>query len=120
MFPHTSKPRPDYDIARTNLLSAPFFLSLSCPAVVRKARVSLTRIEVFLGRTDIEGQPMNAHSAVGNGGEHDGNADRAPVGGLLVQHGTFAWPAAVRSCTVNTARILCGVRCGVAVVVTLV
>lgn len=59
--------------------------------------MSLTRIEVFLGRGNVEGQPMGADAA----GDVDGNGDghggaKAPVGGLLVQNGTFAWPPTVR------------------------
>lgn len=55
-----------------------------------QARVSLTRIGVFLSRNDIEGQGMNVH-VDGAGGGHS----RAPAGGLLVRHGTFAWPVVV-------------------------
>lgn len=60
-----------------------------------KAMVSLKRIEMFLGRSDIEGQPMNTSVGGGiAGGDMEGRA-RAPVGGLLVQSGTFTWPVSV-------------------------
>lgn len=52
--------------------------------------MSLTRIEVFLSRNDIEGKDMNVHVNIGDGGH-----GRAPVGGLLVRNGTFAWPVTV-------------------------
>lgn len=58
----------------------------------QKARVSLNRIEEFLGRRDIEGQPADKDLA---GGGDAPDRPRAPVGGLLVQNGTFAWPQTV-------------------------
>ena len=58
--------------------------------------MSLTRIEVFLGRGNVEGQPMGAEAEGNVGGNGDGNGGpRAPVGGLLVQNGTFTWPPTV-------------------------
>lgn len=58
--------------------------------------MSLTRIEVFLGRGNVEGQPMDADTEGNVDGNGDGNGGpRAPVGGLLVQNGTFAWPPTV-------------------------
>ena len=58
--------------------------------------MSLTRIEVFLGRGNVEGQPMcsDAEGNVDMNGDGNGGP-RAPVGGLLVQNGTFAWPPTV-------------------------
>ena len=70
--------------------------SSSLAWLARKSRVSLTRIEVFLGRGSIEGQPMGAEAEGNVGGNGDGNGSpKAPVGGLLVQNGTFAWPPTV-------------------------
>lgn len=58
--------------------------------------MSLTRIEVFLGRGNVVGQQMGADAAGNAGGNGDGHGSaRAPVGGLLVQNGTFAWPITV-------------------------
>lgn len=70
-------------------LSSSFF---PCGALELKARVSLSRIEAFLGRLDIEGQPADKDSA-GSGDTTD--RPRAPAGGLLVQNGTFTWPQTV-------------------------
>lgn len=52
--------------------------------------MSLTRIEVFLSRNDVEGQCINVDIDGGDGGN-----SRAPRGGLLVRNGTFAWPVLV-------------------------
>lgn len=71
-----------------------FSCFLSCGGLEFKARVSLNRIEEFLGRQDIEGQP--AGTAMAGGGD-SADRPRAPVGGLLVQNGTFAWPQTVRA-----------------------
>ena len=72
------------------ILTPPCFFP--CAAFELKARVSLNRIEEFLGRVDIEGQPADKDFA-GSGGTAD--HPRAPVGGLLVQNGTFTWPQTV-------------------------
>lgn len=66
-------------------------VSSLCGALELKARVSLSRIEEFLGRLDIEGQPDKDLT----GGGDTTDRPRAPVGGLLVQNGTFTWPQTV-------------------------
>lgn len=82
-----------------------------CGALELKARVSLNRIEEFLGRLDIEGQPADK-DLPGSGDTAD--RPRAPVGGLLVQNGTFAWPQTVSSFRTDQRVLLPGVAisCG--------
>lgn len=42
---------------------------------------------MFLARSDVEGQSLNERS--------DDDGDIAPLSGLLVRNGTFAWPQTV-------------------------
>ncbi|CAN0009138.1 unnamed protein product, partial [Ectocarpus sp. 4 AP-2014] len=72
------------------------FPLLVLPDVVNfylQARVSLGRIETFLGRRDVEGQPVDTEL---KRSVHLAGGPSAPIGGLLVQNGTFAWPPSER------------------------
>lgn len=69
-----------------------------------KARVSLGRIETFLGRRDVEGQPMDTELTRS---VHLAGGPRAPIGGLLVQNGTFAWPPSVSASCRSAVHALC-------------